>query len=328
MGPQDASDNRHRVRVSIEHLYTSLPAARLHLARFRPQSAAPERGPALLLHGSVENGRVFYSPDGEKGLAPYLAHQGFDVFVADLRGRGDSSPPIGRDSPYGQTEAITEDLPALIQAVNASTGGLSQTWIAHSWGGVLLFSYLARFPHLAPSVHAVVCFGSKRVIAVRNWEVLWKIGVAWNVVAPLATRLWGYLPARTLGLGSDNETKTSHADCKKWVAGAAWIDPGDGFDYGKRIVDAKLPPTLYLAGQADHCLGHPRDVGAFSREVGADNSELWLLSKRQGFLHDYGHIDMLTHPDAPNDHFPKVVAWLDTQRPGIEPGPTSYPKES
>ncbi|HYX81614.1 MAG TPA: alpha/beta fold hydrolase, partial [Gemmatimonadales bacterium] len=66
------------------------------------------RDVVFMLHGSIENGRVFYSASG-KGLAPYLAQHGFDVFVPDLRGRGASTPHVGRHSSYGQTEIIVEE---------------------------------------------------------------------------------------------------------------------------------------------------------------------------------------------------------------------------
>ena len=52
---------------------------RLHVRRF-----VGEGPPILLLHGSVENGRIFYTDSG-RGLASYLARNGHDVYVCDLR---------------------------------------------------------------------------------------------------------------------------------------------------------------------------------------------------------------------------------------------------
>ena len=43
--------------------------------------------PVLMVHGAIENGRIFYNEKG-KGFGCYLAQQGFDVYVIDLRGRG------------------------------------------------------------------------------------------------------------------------------------------------------------------------------------------------------------------------------------------------
>ena len=62
----------------------------LHLRRIADNSKAA--GPAVLfMHGAVENGKIFYT-HSNKGLAPFLAEQGYVCYVADLRGRGDSKP--------------------------------------------------------------------------------------------------------------------------------------------------------------------------------------------------------------------------------------------
>src|SRR3989338_7367506 len=151
----------------------------LHLKRiFRDH-----QGPVVfMLHGSIENGRVFYSQNG-KGLAPYLARNGFDVYVADQRGRGASAPLINRHSLYGQTETITEDIPALIRAICEQRGTCHQHWIGHSWGGVLLSSYLARFKENRPLVDSMVFFGTKRTIRTHHIEKRIKIDLVWNRIS-------------------------------------------------------------------------------------------------------------------------------------------------
>ena len=108
---------------------------------------------------------VFFIPKKGKGLACYLARQGFDVYVADLRGRGKSKPAIDKDADYGQTEAITQDLPAFIRYVFEQTGQ-NMHLVAHSWGGVLLASTLARFAELRPKILSKVCFGTKTLCLV------------------------------------------------------------------------------------------------------------------------------------------------------------------
>ena len=65
----------------------------LFVRRFRVEGKAI--GNVFLLHGSIENGRIFYS-ENNKGLAPFLARNGYDVYVGDLRGRGKSKPAYQR----------------------------------------------------------------------------------------------------------------------------------------------------------------------------------------------------------------------------------------
>ena len=277
----------------------------LHLRRIFGDAQGPV---VFMLHGAIENGRIFYSEKG-RGLAPCLARHGFDVYVADLRGRGKSTPPIARGSGFGQTEAITEDIPAFIDAIVKLRGRVPQQWVAHSWGGVLLSSVLARFPRYADTVRSLTYFGTKRTVRVWNLQRLLKVDLAWNGLCYLACAIAGYLPGRQLGIGSDSETVQSHRHSALWVQRDAWVD-ADGFDYGAAIRKRKLPPAWYIAAQNDMALGHPSDVFSFMESAGTQQRRYTVLSRRNGNQHDYDHIDMLTHPDAERDHFPQVMEWL------------------
>jgi len=131
----------------------------LHLRRIANDE---QSGPVVfLMHGAVENGKIFYT-HSNKGLAPFLAEQGYCCYVADLRGRGESKPLITRHSKYGQTEAIVEDIPAFIDHIEQLEGKKPDYWVAHSWGGVLMNSVFARFPEYLKDVKACAYFGSKR----------------------------------------------------------------------------------------------------------------------------------------------------------------------
>lgn len=296
--------------ISQESIFIPLAQGKdeLHLRRIWRD---PEGIPLFLLHGSIENGRIFYSESG-KGLAPYLAAAGFDVYVADLRGRGLSRPPIGKHSAYGQTEAIVEDLPAFLGEIRKRRGRLPAHWIAHSWGGVLMMAFYARFPEWRAGFKSLMCFGSKRRISVSNPEKFLKIDLFWNFAAPILARFYGYLPMIEWKMGSDNETARSLHQNRAWInSGTPWVDPADGFDYGEAILEASPPPTLHFVGPKDHYLGHPEDVKDFIRETQPRGLEFQLLSRANGRKHDYGHIDMLTHPDAPGDHFPMALDWLN-----------------
>ena len=77
--------------------------------------------PVLLLHGSIENGKIFFTKGG-KGLAPYLSQLGFDVYVPDMRGKGESLPKISSKHNHSQFEQITVDIPKYLEKIQKQSG--------------------------------------------------------------------------------------------------------------------------------------------------------------------------------------------------------------
>lgn len=281
--------------------------ARLHLRRIGEDAHAPA---ILMVHGAVANARTFYSEKG-RGLGPWLAAQGYDVFVLDLRGRGLSTPRIARGDHHGQTESIAVDIPlALTTMSELKPADAPIHLVAHSWGGVLLSSMLARNPSWAAKVASCVYLGSKRSITVWNSPRLFEIELFWKRLAKLTVALWGYLPANQIGIGSDNETAKSLRQSQQWIRPAPWVDSDDGFDYAAALAQRPLPPTLYLIGGDDPVRGHEVDVRRFAAESGEHHHAFELLCQANGFCHDYDHIGMLTAPDAAKEVYPRVLRWI------------------
>lgn len=262
----------------------------------------------LMIHGMVEDGRIFYHKSG-KGLACYLAKQGFDVYVADLRGIGLSTPKIGPDSEHGQTETIRDDIPAIIKFVIEQSGQKQIHLAAHSWGGVNANSAMLRAPDLIPLIASSVYFGSKRTVRARTFDRYLKVELVWNRLAFLMSGRNGYLPATKFGIGSENETKRTHRQCVRWVKYKDWKDSEDGFDYASAAKNITLPPTFYYAAIRDTSLGHRYDVKNFIKESGDHKVKYHLLAKSHGNQVDYDHINMLTAPECAEDHFPSVAQW-------------------
>ncbi len=278
----------------------------LHLKRWYKNKGGI---PIFCLHGSIENGKIFYSDKG-KGLAPYLAENGFDIFIGDLRGRGLSKPSISKKSSFGQHEAIMEDIPAFLKQISIIKGEeIPIHTIAHSWGGVLMLSYLARHPKQY-KIASQVYFGSKRQITVTNFPKLIQMDLAWNLIGNLSICLFGYINTKGFRMGADNESKHHFLQLNKWAKkNSKWIDI-DGYDIGTAIKKVNLPPTLYFAAPKDPFLGNPIDVQILMKETRNQKNKYHLLSKENGHLMDYNHINMLTHPKAIKDHFPMVIDWI------------------
>ncbi len=289
--------------------YLDLAAYQLHLRKLTPLHIS--QAPVLMLHGAIENGRIFYSHHG-KGLGCFLADQGFTVYCADFAGRGLSRPKAGPDFNHSQHQLICQDIPALIEHLYQRHQQKIHL-VCHSWGGVVLAASLARFPHLAEKIQKNVFFGSKRRISVKSPAKTLQIDWVWNKLSPWLCKRFGYLPAKRLRFGADNEPAQFLLDTVHWIQSEDFVDPTDQFDYAQAATQLKWPDSWFFAAVNDKILGHPQDVRLFMAESNLADARFSLLGKINGDAVDYDHISMLTHPQAVQGHFSALAQWLKQQ---------------
>ena len=281
----------------------------IHIKRFYTNDKHP---PVLMFHGSIENGKIFYSSSG-KGLAPYLAANDYDVFVIDYRGRGLSTPTISKASKHGLKEIIQFDIPAFVNKVKELKGDSPQHWIAHSQGGIILLAHLARNQEEL-NIASITTIGTRRKLRVFNFKRIWQIDFIWGFMGRLGILTTGYVPAKEYKAGSDNETKKSFLESRKWIRTKKWLDWYDNFNYSEALFKKEIPASMYITGENDFIICHPKDMQLLMEEVGMQqNFHAKTIGKSTGYKNNYGHIDILTHQDAPTEVYPFVLDFIDKQ---------------
>ena len=267
----------------------------------------PERV-VIMIHGAVENGRIFYSKTG-KGLAPFLCRNNSDVFVIDLPGRGDSKPHASEKLKHSQSQFVIRDFRKIIDTIQEkAVKGLPWHGVAHSWGGVIFAAGLMRYPEA--KFNSLVFFGVKRRITIKTIRKYFYVDIFWKRIGTLLTKIYGYFPAKKWKLGSDDEPTDFALQTMDWVEQKNWIDHDDGFDYLQAAKKSGLPPILSLTGQADHTLGHPQDVTLLINELQVKEGEVIILGKDFGYHENYNHIDILTHQNAEKDGYQLAIDWM------------------
>jgi predicted alpha/beta hydrolase len=294
--------------LNVESMPVALSSAEhLHITRFyhdQDKLAAP----VFMLASAAQDGSTFFTDEG-RGLACYLARQGYDVYVADLRGKGKSWPQISAASRFGSHHAITEEIPKLLEKIVAKRGDVPQIWIGHGWGSVLLCSFYARFGEQYCPVEKMVHFAARRKLRQNNWRKKLLFNVVWQKPLRWLTALRGFLPGRLLRLGS-NESAANIRDYLHWGESICWKGGEDDFDYAAALQQQALPRSFYFAAEGDRIYGDPGDVREFVRELGPHDGRLMVLSRKGGNLQDYGHLAIVQHKDCEKDHFPIMLQWL------------------
>ncbi|MEE2829919.1 MAG: alpha/beta fold hydrolase [Myxococcota bacterium] len=154
--PLPEAPERHPVRTADGWLLT--------LHRYPPRAGHSSHPlPVIFAHGlNMNRASWVLTPSGD--LPRAMAQRGHDVFVLEYRG-GPSSQPPSEDGTsdrgrwdYDIEDHVNLDLPAIIDRVQAISGGERVNWVGHSMGGMLIYLYAAQ--HGSSKLNRVVTLGS------------------------------------------------------------------------------------------------------------------------------------------------------------------------
>ncbi len=275
--------------------------AQVALTRIGGQQQQDRGTPVILLHGSFSN-RGFWLSNSGIGLAAALLEAGYDPWLLEMRGHGDS--PVNREYKKNCIEDYAQfDLPSVQAFVHEQTGK-SAFWIGHSMGGVTLATSLAAQHLDIAKVAGVVLFGSQ----VSRYP--------WLLRLPffrLAARL--LLLKKTVikggNIGPEQEPVGVAREFARWAGLFHGWKPKKGKSYwhGWRQVSV---PILGFGAKKDR--GDPAKCCRKLVDATAGEHAFYLLSKKEGFAKDYGHVDMVVSKEAATDIWPKVITWLDQHK--------------
>lgn len=319
-------------RADQIHKVTCTDGVRLAVKRFLPKEDAPKRHlPVLCVPGLGADSHNFDAP-GPWGLASALAEQGYDTWVVDLRGTGQSTLEPGAWRSVYFDDYIGLDLPAVIEHVLGIVGREQLFWVGHSMGGMALYAALAT--GLGSKVRAGVTLGSP-VGFPQRWDCMppfrrlhhlaphipgLHVRRVLRWLTPLclsprdmATDRWAVrdnvdaaLVRRLLYTAVQDVPRGLALQFRDWIHHDAFRSKDLAVDYRARMAGTRVP-VLVVCGPKDQ-LGAPTAVRR-ARDLLPHHD--WLeLGRAQGFSTDYGHVDMLFGRRAPEEVFPHLLNYL------------------
>jgi pimeloyl-ACP methyl ester carboxylesterase len=263
--------------------------------------------PVLLLSSPGLSGRVFDVP-GYGGLAPYLQHKGFDVWVLDWN-------PLERDADWNTMVRFTGDT---IRTLAEEHPGLSI--LAHGLGGVAV---IASAPHAKVARYVFVAvpgvlkepLDPVRSFAARSWSGPHSLieGIAAKTGASASRSLYGDLLWNygMAPLGAEQAAAlfepVSPAFLKDLAAAIQAGGWGATFDHGLRSITQ--PVTVYV-GQTDG-VAPPWQTYATFKNAGSAKKQYRFFSRANGERREYGHLSVLLGQDAAREIYPFFTDGLE-----------------
>jgi alpha-beta hydrolase superfamily lysophospholipase len=322
-----------QLNIKAESIWVSMPnGEQLHMRHLQPmptdanpfEAESPKR--VFMLHGEVECGRIFYHDSG-KGLAYHFAQQGYEVFVADLGGRGRSLGCDDEPSSLTVHEIVTDAIPRLLRAATQhcslsadesmdsaayvkSTPVAPTVWVAHGFGGVLLSAAWARMSEAERTATQMMFFSVRRKLQTTHRIANAAVKAFCHPLTSKLVNWLGAFPAAQLRLGSADENTDWFSVYADWMNNDRWCDAEDGFDYQAALKANPIPATLHFATAADKIYSGAADVRAFINELGCHDARLIVANTIDNTKRKYDHLSLLLDPAAVKDVFKDATDWL------------------
>lgn len=276
--------------------------------------------PVVLVHGFAQNRYTWHSSG--RSMSAWLAAQGFDVYVLELRGHGNSRASGSPDSfadYIEDAEAVAAGLPEPAFWVGHSLGGAVSYALATRTklrgvvgiGAVYRFGQTNAFIHwLARASNAAKVRGLLGMVNVRTRAAGQLLGRLYSItdLAGYAFPVSGWAPGSVEPelLAERLERGFDWTSLHVWLDMARWASDGDN-EYAAAWARTDVP-LFVITGDLDHLMP-PADARAAYAESASTDKTLLDLDLWNSGVH-WGHLDLISGIAAPEHLWAPVRDWL------------------
>lgn len=298
--------------------------------------------PVFLCHGLGSN-RYDLDYGREKSLAKFLHRNGYDVWVVELRGAGESSKP----RPWNKLrydwcfdDYVVHDLPAALRFVTGKTGADGVHWIGHSMGGMLAYPMMQAVDD--GLIRTATTIGSPLMTDEKNAELGGVVGdpsaamrflpfVPQKLLLQLAMPLAPIFLEEIVSRGDKVLWNGENMDRKdlvrlgrravenlpvhlirqmqEWYLTSSFRSYYGSWNYVEHLKRVKTPLHV-ISGAADG-LCPPADCKVAYDIIGTKEKRFSIFGTEHGHKIDYGHIDLVLGIHAAREVYPEILGWIE-----------------
>lgn len=326
---------RHK---SDELHFVTLPSGwKLALYRYFPEKRFEKNFPVLVCHG-ISSNKWMLDLEPEHSIAYYLKEKGFEVWMVNLRGTDlGTKPSFFNSDKYNYTfdDYVSEDVPSVIDYVLTQTGKSSVHWVGHSMGGMIVYAYAGtygdeKFRSLT-FIGSPVKFdipGKLFNLAKKHIQLVDSLNFIPTRAGSLLIAPFGRIPLdafestiwnkenlppklrkKILTLSVENIAGGVMRQFEKFIRTGKFESMDGKRDYLEGLRNIRKP-SLFITGILDN-LASPHNVFPAYEKISSDNKIFFVLSTGNGYLADYGHVDLAIGDNAIKDTYSIIGDFLD-----------------
>jgi predicted alpha/beta hydrolase len=278
---------------------TAADGYRLAATHYQPDSAANDTNgaPQFIVIGSATAvPRGFY-----RRFAEFAAARGIHVVTTDYRGIGDSkyAPLRGFEMEYADWSRL--DLAAAVAWATAH----GRAWLV---GHSLAAHAIGQLPKPNDLQAAYICGGGAGWHGWMPYPERIKVWLMWNVLGPIATRIYGYQPMSKFGMGEDLPLDV-YRDWRRWCQFPHYFfDDAAAKAITDRFNDVRIPIAAAVA--TDDLWAPPASRDAFFKGYVNAKVERIDLNPRDFNVPNIGHMGYY-RASVGERLWPQILRWLE-----------------
>jgi pimeloyl-ACP methyl ester carboxylesterase len=294
--------------------------------------------PVILCHGLGSNRHTFLLPV-QRNIVHMLLEDGWDVWLAELRGHGLSKTGIDWESPWDVNDYIA-DACAFTDFVAGRRSGAAVHWIGHSLGGIIGIAMASL--DVPPPLASVVAVASSffycdSVFRKLSFLVPAITSIAFlpadtimRLQAPLSFRFVSNLADSVMAWRSNVDPdvgrqllSSNFEPISKKVTlqlSTGMLDAGilhrDGLPFCSALSNCRVPVFLIAGDRDKQCPPHSVQR-LFELLPQSTPHKYHCFGKSDGCVDHYGHFDLLIGLRVEGEVFPSISAFLSSHSPQV-----------